>query len=205
MSLEHINIPDPQRHEPRGASTASMDQALVSDGNGTTSFRNITSAVTDSLRSDSFADQLLSATGIEHQITFGSATDSPNSTIALSDDGQITFVQPGTYHVAAYGSLDRSNSTGHAVVAFKLEYNGLPLGSSSVISLDHDNDAFEAPISNSIVVQAEAGDRITYHMVRVQNDSGDVGLKPYGVGITGWNDTASASIYVTRLGTMVER
>lgn len=42
MATEHRLIPDTERHEAKGASTASNNQVLTADGDGTTSFRNPT-------------------------------------------------------------------------------------------------------------------------------------------------------------------
>lgn len=42
MATEHRVIPDAERHEVKGASTATNNQVLVSDGDGTTSFRQPT-------------------------------------------------------------------------------------------------------------------------------------------------------------------
>lgn len=42
MATEHRNIPDAERHEVKGASTATNNYVLTSDGDGTTSFRQPT-------------------------------------------------------------------------------------------------------------------------------------------------------------------
>lgn len=41
MAIEHINIPDGERHEPKGASTATIDQVYASDGAGSGEWREI--------------------------------------------------------------------------------------------------------------------------------------------------------------------
>ena len=41
MTIEHINIADNQRHEPRGASTASTNSVIHSNGDGTTVFKSV--------------------------------------------------------------------------------------------------------------------------------------------------------------------
>lgn len=41
MAIEHVNIVDAERHEPKGASTATIDQVWASDGAGSGSFREI--------------------------------------------------------------------------------------------------------------------------------------------------------------------
>lgn len=38
---EHVNIEDSQRHEPKGASTASAGQVIKSNGDGTTTFGQV--------------------------------------------------------------------------------------------------------------------------------------------------------------------
>lgn len=39
MAIEHVNISDSERHEPKGASTATTDTVLHSDGDGTTTWK----------------------------------------------------------------------------------------------------------------------------------------------------------------------
>lgn len=39
MAIEHQNIADANRHEPKGASTATTDTVLHSDGDGTTTWK----------------------------------------------------------------------------------------------------------------------------------------------------------------------
>lgn len=42
MAVQHKDIPDSERHDVKGASSASLRQVLVSNGDGTTSFQNLT-------------------------------------------------------------------------------------------------------------------------------------------------------------------
>ena len=39
MAVEHVDIPDGERHEPKGASTATIDQVYASDGSGSGAWR----------------------------------------------------------------------------------------------------------------------------------------------------------------------
>lgn len=41
MTIEHVNITDPFIHEPKGASTATLNQVYVSDGSGSGSFKTV--------------------------------------------------------------------------------------------------------------------------------------------------------------------
>ncbi len=41
MAIEHVNIADGERHEPKGASTATIDQVYASDGAASGSWREI--------------------------------------------------------------------------------------------------------------------------------------------------------------------
>ena len=43
MTIEHKNIVDAQRHEPKGASTATVDQVWASDGAGSGGYRELPS------------------------------------------------------------------------------------------------------------------------------------------------------------------
>lgn len=41
MAIEHVDIPDGERHEPKGASTATIDQVYVSDGAASGAWRTL--------------------------------------------------------------------------------------------------------------------------------------------------------------------
>jgi hypothetical protein len=41
VAIEHVDIPDPERHEPKGASTATVDQVYASDGAGSGEWREL--------------------------------------------------------------------------------------------------------------------------------------------------------------------
>lgn len=41
MAVEHVSIPDGERHEPKGASTATIDQVYASNGAGSGAWREI--------------------------------------------------------------------------------------------------------------------------------------------------------------------
>ena len=41
MAIEHVNIADGERHEPKGASTATVDQVYASDGAGSGTWREV--------------------------------------------------------------------------------------------------------------------------------------------------------------------
>ena len=45
MAIEHVDIPDGERHEPKGASTATIDQVYVSDGAASGAWRTTTTYV----------------------------------------------------------------------------------------------------------------------------------------------------------------
>ncbi len=41
MAIEHVDIPDGERHEPKGAAAATIDQVWVSDGAASGAFRSL--------------------------------------------------------------------------------------------------------------------------------------------------------------------
>jgi len=56
MSIQHSAIADADRHEPKGASTATTGQTIVSNGDGTTKFGSLPySSVTGGPQSSDFA------------------------------------------------------------------------------------------------------------------------------------------------------
>lgn len=80
MATEHRLIPDAERHEVKGASTATNNQVLVSDGDGTTSFRQPTmmgwynydhaGATVPLTSAATFYDLINDAAGVNNDITF---------------------------------------------------------------------------------------------------------------------------------------
>ena len=73
MAIQHKDIPDSERHDVKGASSASLRQVLTSNGDGTTSFQNLT----------------VSHLGIQN-LTVGTVlTVGPNGTIVAKPIGDI--------------------------------------------------------------------------------------------------------------------
>lgn len=63
MAVQHLNIVDSQRHEPKGASTAGNNTVMHSDGDGTTTFKfvdysNVENTPTIAAQDDSTAIDL---------------------------------------------------------------------------------------------------------------------------------------------------
>ena len=59
MAIEHVDIADGERHEPKGASTATIDQVWASDGAGSGAFREIPWSDTVMMADVSTADFVL--------------------------------------------------------------------------------------------------------------------------------------------------
>lgn len=85
--IAHKNLTDPQLHEPKGASSASLNQVPFADGEGSTSWQNITpdkldinpSTVTEASENETTAPTVLDVLGLS-ATTDGICADGVNFT-----------------------------------------------------------------------------------------------------------------------------
>jgi len=102
--VEHVDIPDGEIHEPKGASTASSGEAYISDGAGSGSwypvqkkgyaYLRLTTDTTTSGISSSY--QVVDSTTLG--ITYDSAVNSSDISYSLAG-GYLTFSETGMYHM----------------------------------------------------------------------------------------------------------
>ncbi len=129
MTIQHRDIPDSQRHEPKGASTATAGQVWVANGSGGGAFTTLGTVVTfdvsltpSSVGSHTTSEQTFAVSGLlttdkvlsvvkpTHQVgvTVGNARVSAVNTLALtfvnSTSGSVTPTGPDTYQVNVWRS-----------------------------------------------------------------------------------------------------
>lgn len=196
MAIEHINIPDAQRHEPKGASTAADGQVIVSNGDGTTSWVNpytlVTSNTTVVLESGSTNDQTPSAVDTPIQVEFGTSTS--NSYVSLSGTGTITINTTG-YYVLTFNFINgRTAGAGEAILLTRLLLNDNPSGFVSAVSLD-DAD-IKVPYQANTEGYFSAG---TTLKIQFQRDGGGInngGLYALSPNDVTWDDVYSAFVRI---------
>lgn len=204
--MEHKDIPDNQRHEPRGATTATSGQSLFANGDGTTSFRFIQpeditglalTGYTPVLAAYSTAvSQNPSAVDTPLQIEFGTAQDNEN--VSLAADGTLTFNQTGQYLLTLFLRFGRTTGAGTSILLNRLVYNGVQYLRTNAIALS--DAAATVPFSATLVFQATAGDTLKLEIARDSTGINNGGVFRTVPTTLAWNISPSASVVVHKLG-----
>ncbi|CAM0101116.1 hypothetical protein PODOV005v1_10035 [Vibrio phage PS32B.2] len=201
--LNHSTLTDDKLHQPKGASTASLNQVLTSNGDGTTRFADLPEelfTVLDDISSESVVSQTLDTAGTELQVAFGAAATSPNGSVSIATDGTITFLEDGVYYVNVRALAGRSVSTSTSTLGFSGRANGTQVGSTVPITLDNAADGFNISVADTSVVEVTAGTTYSYHMRLFDDGGGDNGIFFVDYATAGWNNTPSARISIRKIG-----
>lgn len=203
--VEHVNIADGQRHEVRGASTAVLNQALLSNGNGTTSFKfvsytdliNVPAPVGYQQVLSGFsnaASQQPSAVDTPLQIEFGPGTATASCTLA--SNGTLTFNQAGQYYITLFLRFGRTALAGTSILLSRFLINGVQgLNSNGVKLPDQDT---VIPFSTSLVLTATAGMTFQLQIARDSGGNNSGGLFRLLPTALPWNLVPSATIVVSK-------
>lgn len=203
--VEHVNILDADRHEPKGASTAATNQVLHSDGDGTTTWKfvdynNLVNVpVLEGYQQvlsgfSSAASQQPSAVDTPLQIEFGAGTVTTDATLA--SNGTLTFNTAGDYSVSLFLRFGRTSGVGTSIILNRFLINDVQGLNSNAVKL---NDAdIIVPFSTSLIIAATAG--MTFKL-QIARDSG--GINNGGVfrvlpTTLAWNLAPSATIVVSK-------
>lgn len=203
MSIEHSSIADADRHEAKGASTASANMVCTANGDGTTKFAfldyaNLVNVPNTHgynrilIGSSTAASQLPSATNTPQKVEFGAAQSVTGCSLAV--DGTLSFVTTGEFIVVASLTFGRAALTGVGKLVSRTMVNGAQDGPSKLVSLPDENAVHNLHIIRPIAV---AGSGSFY--VEFYRDSSGVnigGLYKTTPAVAGWSDVSSASIQV---------
>lgn len=208
--VEHVNIEDSQRHEPRHASSAALNTVNKSNGDGTTKYDFVnwseiagkpsSSAYSVSLYGASSASsQAPTATNTPVQIEFGAAQS--NSDVSLSASGVLTFTTAGFYLIQTNFEFGRTSTTGNIYLFTRALYNGSQLRNSNATVLSAALQTQSA--SYTYVVNASAGDTMSFQIVRDAAGANDGSLVSTTTTTSGWAPAPSASITVSKFRGLV--
>lgn len=199
---EHVDIVDPDIHEPKGAAGAPADHIIVADGAGGTNWRDPVGffdpaafAIEDLIAGKSVAaDQYPSANDTVVQVEFGAAQLTSGDPVQLLVDGTVKINTSGTYRVEAYFNIGKV-SGGTAVSRFFLRAvkNGTSVNGTTSEYINPD-----ASTTHKIVswLDLTAGDLITHEYYRSGGTDG--GLVMVSPAVSGWSAVPSASVLVQR-------
>lgn len=201
--MDHKLIPDADRHEAKGASTATLNQVIKSNGDGTTYFGFVNrSELAGTVTKAGYKKLLYGAstassqdpTGVNTplQVEFGAAQSTAD--VSLSSVGLITFVTSGQYLLTLRKRFGRVASAGSAILFARYLFNGVQLGQSFGVTIV--DSANIIPVSNTIILDVNAGDTFKVELIRDSAGVNYGGLKQSTSTLAGWNAAPSASVTV---------
>jgi len=210
MSIQHQDILDANRHEPKGASTATANQVLKSNGDGTTSFgsyaySDLSGKPTSTgyskviLGSSTSSTQAPSAVDSAIKIEFGTAQSTTDVDLAV--DGTITFNTAGYYAVDAVMKVGRVSSSGDAIVLVRPMYNGSQFRPSAHFKMS--NNDYTQTHNEFLMFEATAGDTLYFELVRDSSGVNNGGLFSLSPSTSGWQTSPTAQVVIHKFGGLV--
>ena len=202
MTIEHREIADSGRHEPKHGSSAVAGEVLSSLGNDQTGFRTLDVIHTDLLLGQDFTDQALTLAGQEMKVTLGVAQQSSGGEVSIDDTGLVTFLQAGTYFLRLTLRPKRIGTAGAASLMIKTELNGILVPPATrQITIDGEE---AGSFSASFNLTAKANDTIcAIAMYDVQPGSDNAGFYTYSQTSATvpaeWPDTPSAQVRISKV------
>lgn len=201
--VEHVLIPDADRHEPKHASTALNRQALIANGDGTTKFafydyddlvnKPVVAGYKQVLYGSSNASsQAPAATNTPLQIEFGAVQNLTD--VSLASNGTLTFNTSGDYLLIVFMRFGRTSGTGTAIIFNRLLYNDVQALNSNSLKLP-DQDII-IPFSATIPVSALENATFKVQIMRDSAGVNNGGLYQLSPSLAGWNVSPSASLIV---------
>lgn len=197
--VEHINIIDAQRHEAKGASTASNGQVLKANGDGSTSFvapntlANI--SVASTLEAQSISTQNPTGTDTPLQVVWGSGGS--NADVDVASNGTITILTAGLYLVEYNLAFGRATAASTATLVTRRLINDVASGFTDVVQLSE--EALIIPFSATFLRSFSANDTIKVEFLRDSGDDDVGGLVSINPVLAGWDTTPSASVRIQRI------
>lgn len=202
--VEHVNIADADRHEPKGASTAATNQVAHSNGNGTTTWKFIDYAnlvnkpevggFEQSLVGFSPAAQNPAAVDTPLQVSFGAAQ--ANADMALSAAGTLTFLTDGKYNITLFLRFGRTTAGGQAILLNRFLINDVQGLNSNGLILPDNN--ITIPFSTILNVDVLAGTTFKMQIMRDSAGVNNGGLQSITPVLPSWNIVPSATIVVDK-------
>lgn len=203
--MEHVVIPDAQRHEAKGASTAFAGQVCKANGDGTTSFANVLYSEISSrptfsgyqrifYSSSAVATQAPATLNTPIQIEFGPAFST--SEVSLSSAGLLTFSVAGQYQVTTFYRFGRTAAAGTAILFSRALINGAQTLNSNSIMMDNANTV--VPFAVTLNINATAGMTLSHQLYRDNAGVNNGGLIAQSPNLAGWNTSPTATIVVDK-------
>lgn len=132
------------------------------------------------------------------QVTFGPAQNGPADPVQLDELGNIIFNQAGLYLFNGYGNFERQGSSGGVTVTlFRALLNGVQISPTKGIDLS--NTGIMVPYELTIPIQVNAGDVLTWEIMRDSSGVNGGGLYTHTV-LGRWSNVPSADVFIYKVG-----
>lgn len=199
MAIQHVNIADADRHEAKGASTATAGQVLRANGVGGTSFVNPNTLaninVSSSIEGVSNVTQGPVATDVAYQVTWGAGTS--NSDVNIAANGVVTILTAGLYMITVQLNVGRTTNTGTATSFVRMLVNDVESGFVQGSKIE---TAADVKTTRIFAIRSHAAnDTIKVQFVRDSSGSNDGGLIVLDPVIATWSNSPSAAIRIQKI------
>lgn len=199
---EHKNITDPNIHEPKGVSVATVGTTYIADGTGSGAWSAIPLDLSGMVI-ERLIDGFSTATSQEPvgldtalQIEFGAGETSVP--VTLDATGKVTINITGTYRIKLGFAVGRVGSAGVASLYVRSLIDGVQAGQSVHWTISSAESYI--PFTDEAWLTLAAGTEITYEIIKDSGNNGrdSGGLFQSNPVTAGWEDNPSASIRVER-------
>lgn len=185
MSIEHKNLSDAERHEPKGASTAAAGDIYISDGAGSGNWKvgagQQYADMTISTGATTFA---LAAASAYTRLDPGTEwTDSASATCTINAaTGEITLVTAGTYLVEFWISFDTASLSAGTQYNFKYAIDGVV--DPRIVSVEKETAGADSiGVAAQGIITVTANQVLSIHVAGDGTSSG-TNITPTGAGLT---------------------
>jgi hypothetical protein len=170
MTIQHVDIVDPNIHEPKGVGSANSGEVYVADGLGSGAWSSpVTSIYFEFAQIYTTAQDSVSVSGIgvtPIALPF-SNNGVANGSVADASNNRITLVTPGTYSISLSLSFDTASSGDSGLYKFNVLDDGTPTILHTEREMSEVNDTGSCSVAGLITVGANS--QIT---VTVESDEG---------------------------------
>ena len=197
---EHKNITDPNIHEPKGVSVATVGTTYIADGAGSGAWSaiplDLSGMVIERLIDGFSTASSQEPVGLDTalQIEFGAGETSVP--VTLDATGKVTINITGTYRVKLGFAVGRVGSSGVASLYVRSLIDGVQAGQSVHWTISSAQTYI--PFTDEAWLTLTAGTEITYEIIKDSSGANSGGLFQSNPVTTGWADNPSASIRVER-------
>lgn len=199
MAIQHMAIPDADRHDCKGLSTAVSGMVQRANGTGGATWVNPSTlnnvSISSSIEGSSTSNQTPSATDTALQVLFGAG--SSNSDVSIASNGVITILNDGLYNLTINLNFGRTGTTGVAILLARILVNDVESGFVQATKID--TSANVNPVSLFSLRRFSANDTIKVQIVRDSGGNNDGGLIAVDPVIAGWGTSPSAAVRIQKL------